>query len=89
MTIRRIHRRRPPRRALGSYPNLAAYCAETGDTQAGIAAQVGTTQAHISRILRGEVIPRSELAVRIARYAHIPLDSFMRAYLAKRGGRVA
>jgi transcriptional regulator with XRE-family HTH domain len=67
------------------FPDLATYCAKTGDTQIHIAAQVGTTQAHISRIVHGEVVPRAGLAARLARYARIPIDSFARAYLARQG----
>jgi transcriptional regulator with XRE-family HTH domain len=71
------------------YPDLATYCGETGDTQVNIAAAMGVSQGAISKILNGEAVPRSELAVRLARYARIPLDSFQRVYLEKRDGRVA
>lgn len=71
------------------YPDLATYCAETGDTQVNIAAQVGTSQSTISKVLHGEVVPRSRLALRLATYARIPLDSFQRAYLQKHVGQVA
>jgi transcriptional regulator with XRE-family HTH domain len=67
-----------------TYPDLATYLAESGDTQAKVAAAVGARQAHISRIAAGELVPRPALAARIAKYARIPLDSFMRTYLAKR-----
>jgi len=82
---------RAPRgsRRVPQYPNLATYIAETGERQIDIAAAVGTSQAHLSRIVHADVVPRSQLAARLARYAHIPLDSFTRAYLAKRGSRVA
>lgn len=80
-------RRRPARRP--RFSTLAAYIAKTGDTQEHIAAAVGTTQAHISRISRGEVVPRPDLAVRIATYAGIPLDSFTRARLVRIAERVA
>lgn len=71
------------------YPDLATYCAETGDTQVNIAAQVGTSQSAISKILHGDVVPRSRLALRLATYARIPLDSFQRVYLQTHAGRVA
>jgi transcriptional regulator with XRE-family HTH domain len=71
------------------YPDLATYCEQTGDTQVNIAAQVGASQATISKALRGAVVPRSRLALRLATYARIPLDSFQRVYLQKRVGRVA
>lgn len=66
------------------YPNLATYLAESGDTQQHIAAAVGSTQAHVSRIAAGEIVPRPVLAARLAEYAHVPLDSFTRVYLAKK-----
>jgi transcriptional regulator with XRE-family HTH domain len=82
---RRIRGHTPP----PQFPDLATYCAETGDTQVNIAAQMGVSQGAISKVLNGEVVPRSALAVRLARYARIPLDSFQRVYLEKREGRVA
>lgn len=77
--------RRPARRQRRRfYPDLATYIDESGDTQQRIAKACGTTQAHISRIAAGDAIPRPELAERIVAYAHIPLDSFVRASLARR-----
>jgi transcriptional regulator with XRE-family HTH domain len=87
-----LHPSSPGRRRLRrghQYSDLAAYIEATGDTQVQIAAAVGSTQGHISRIVTGAAVPRSPLAARLARYAHIPLDSFTRVYLAKRGSRVA
>jgi transcriptional regulator with XRE-family HTH domain len=91
MTTKRAPRRRrqslvvpPP-----LYPDLAAYCEATGDTQVNIAAQVGVSQSAISKVLNGEVVPRTRVAVRLAAYARIPLDSFQRVYLLKHAGRVA
>lgn len=71
------------------YPDLATYCEHTGDTQVNIAAQVGVSQSTISKVLHGDVVPRSRLALRLATYARIPLDSFQRVYLQKHAGRVA
>lgn len=85
MTKHRTKRRRPA----AEYPDLRAYIAATRDTQAHIAARVGTTQAHISRIVNGDAIPRALLAARLAAYAGIPLDSFTRVHLAKQADRVA
>jgi len=73
----------PESRAKDRFPNLATYIAETGDTQEHIAARVGSTQAHISRIANGDAIPRPLLAARLASYCRIPLDSFTRVQLAK------
>jgi transcriptional regulator with XRE-family HTH domain len=66
------------------YPDLATYIAESGDTQQHIAARVGASQAHVSRIAAGEIVPRPFLAARLAEYAKVPLDSFTRVYLANR-----
>jgi transcriptional regulator with XRE-family HTH domain len=64
-------RRRPPK-----FPTLRAYMAVTGDTQANIARALGITQAQVSRILAGKVVPRPALAIRLAAYAEIPIESF-------------
>lgn len=74
------------RRRTYPYQSLADYIARSGDTQADIARGVGTSQAHISRIASGDAVPRSALALRLARYANIPLESFHRVYLAKHQG---
>jgi transcriptional regulator with XRE-family HTH domain len=79
--------RRPP--AAPRYRSLADYIAATGDTQSNIARRVGTSQAHISRLVNGDRIPRALLALRLCAYAHIPLDSFTRIHLQKRARRVA
>jgi transcriptional regulator with XRE-family HTH domain len=68
------------------YPDLKTYIAESGDTQQHIAQRVGTSQAHMSRIVAGRVVPRPLLAVRLAKYAGVPLESFLRARLAHEGG---
>jgi transcriptional regulator with XRE-family HTH domain len=80
-----MRKSKTPRR----YVDLAAFIEGTGQTQAYIAARVGTTQAHISRIANGDVIPRSLLAARLVKHCRIPLDSFTRVYLAKNAARVA
>lgn len=69
-----------------TYPDLATYLAESGDTQARLAARTGTTQAYISRLVAGRLVPRPLLGLRIATYANVPLDSFARAYVARNGG---
>jgi transcriptional regulator with XRE-family HTH domain len=80
MTHEKTRRRRRGRRQ--KYPDLATYLEQSGDTQAQVAAMTGTTQAYISRILRGHAIPRPQLALKIAEYANVPLDSFARQYMA-------
>jgi transcriptional regulator with XRE-family HTH domain len=67
------------------YPDLATYLQKSGDSQGNIARTLGIKQAHVSRIADGQMVPRPALAVRIAGYCKIPLDSFMRTYLAKKG----
>lgn len=67
---------RRPRRIRTKYPNLRAYLNVTGDTQANIARACGITQAQVSRILAGKAVPRTALAIRLARYAQIPVESF-------------
>lgn len=80
---------RRPRKTIRTYSTLAEYIAESGETQASIARRVGSTQAYISRIARGDAVPRAFLAARLADYARIPMDSFQRVYLAKTAGRRA
>jgi transcriptional regulator with XRE-family HTH domain len=72
-----------------TYPDLASYLEGSGDTQANVARRVGVSQAHISRIVHGDAVPRALLAARLAQYARIPLDSFTKVHLAKRTGKVA
>lgn len=66
------------------YPDLATYLAESGVTQVEVAVAVGTTQGTISRIATGEMMPRPQLATRLARFCKIPIESFARVYLARR-----
>jgi transcriptional regulator with XRE-family HTH domain len=77
-------RRRPQKRApyVPRFHTLAAYLASGGDSQQSLAAKVGVSQAHISRIAKGHAVPTPALAVRLAAVAQIPLDSFTRVYLA-------
>lgn len=84
-----FHRRRATIGPATRYPDLASYCEATGDTQVNIAARVGVSQSTISKVINGDVVPRSRLALRLATYARIPLDSFQRVYLQKHVGRVA
>lgn len=64
------------------YPDLATFLERTGVRQEDFADVVDTTQATISRVASGEMMPRPELAERIANKAHIPLDSFIKRHLA-------
>lgn len=74
---------RPVPAAVVLFPDLATYIAETGDTQANVALACRASQAQISRIVNGTQVPRARLALRIATYCRIPLDSFTRVHLAK------
>ncbi len=66
------------------YPDLASYLEQSGDSQGNIARQIGIKQAHVSRIVAGRMVPRPDLAAKIAAYAKIPLDSFIKVYLQKK-----
>ena len=65
------------------FSSLAAYLEASDVSQQALAARVGTSQAHISRIAAGLVVPAPALAVRLATVARVPLASFTRAYLAR------
>jgi transcriptional regulator with XRE-family HTH domain len=89
-TVRRARRGRlTRRRQKAQYPDLATYIRKTGDTQEAIARAVGVSQAAISRIVTGDHRPRPDLALRLAVYARIPLDSFTRNFLIRRAARLA
>ncbi len=59
----------------------------TGDTQEHVARALKISQAHVSRILAGKACPRPALALRLARYAQIPVESLLEA--AARQGSAA
>lgn len=56
---------------------LREYLDANGITQAQFARRVGTTQAHVSRVLSGGRVPSLEMAIRIAREAGIPVESLI------------
>ena len=64
-----------------SFPDLATYIRQTGDTQEHIAHEIAISQAHLSRIVAGRVVPRPRIALALATYAKIPLESFTLQYL--------
>jgi transcriptional regulator with XRE-family HTH domain len=72
-----------------TFPDLATYIQRTGDTQEHIAAVIGVTQAHLSRIVAGRVVPRPAVALALATYAKIPIESFTLMYLQQQGNEVA
>lgn len=64
-----------------AYPDLATYLERNPHiTQAALASAVGTSQGTISRIAKGDIMPRPALARRLAKFCQIPLDSFTRQY---------
>lgn len=71
------------------YTDLAHYLEATGTRQEDFAERVGTTQGHVSRIAAGEVVPRPELLERMAEEADIPMDSFIKVYLATQEAKEA
>lgn len=76
---------RPKRiRRSRQYPDVATYLKQSGDSQSNLAKHCGVSQAHISRIVSGERVPRPVILERIARYANVPRDSFVRVHLARR-----
>ena len=78
-------RRPKPRRPAARYPDFATYLAQTGDTQAAVARAMRISQAQVSRILAGQVVPRPALAIRLAAYAQIPIESFTWKAAQRRG----
>jgi transcriptional regulator with XRE-family HTH domain len=62
-----------------AFDSLADYIARSGDTQERLAERLGISQAHISRLVKGEHLPRVSLAIKIARHTGIPLESFLAA----------
>ena len=69
-----------------AYRTLREYIEQTGATQAEIALAVGATQTTISRIVRGRRQPSLDLAERLSRTCHIPIESLI---VAPRGGDTA
>jgi transcriptional regulator with XRE-family HTH domain len=58
------------------YPSLAAYLADTGETQQAFARRAGVSQPVISRIVNGKQ-PNLDVtvAMRISKMARVPLES--------------
>jgi transcriptional regulator with XRE-family HTH domain len=64
-----------------TYPNVTIFLAETGITQAKMAHDLGLSQGYISRLRRGLQQPPLDLALRISRYARVPIESLVRGPL--------
>lgn len=67
-----------------TFDSLAAFLKASKISQTQFARLAGTTQATISRVARGVLIPRPDIADRIAAEAHIPIESFYRVFHARR-----
>jgi len=77
-------RRREADRAI-EYPDLRSYFDRSGDTQANAARVLRVSQGYLSKLAAGRLNPTPEMAFRVATYARIPLDSFIRVSLLRRG----
>jgi predicted transcriptional regulator len=75
-------------RRLRVYQNLADFLKHSGKTQADIAEAVGVSQAAVSRYLlnrgRGRRDMRLSVALRIASYCRIPVESLIAVETPKR-----
>ena len=67
-------KRHPPR----VYASLSAFLHGEHLTQDAFARRVGIVPSYISMMLSGERTPSLTLALRIARKAHIPIESLLR-----------
>ena len=61
-----------------TYPDLRGFLEGTGTTQAEMAEALGLSQGQISKLVRGLQQPSLDLALRIARYARVPVESLVR-----------
>lgn len=78
-------RRRRSRKPATTYPTLAAYLERSGDSQNKLAKRLRLRQGYISRVAAGIINPRPARAQLIANHCGIPLDSFARVCLLKKG----
>ena len=65
------------------YPSLRAYLTATKTTQEQLGRALGLPQARISGYVTGRVMPRPELALRIAAYTGVPVEALVRARAAR------
>ena len=61
-----------------TFPDLITYLNETGVTQEYLASRLGITQSYMSKIVRNLQQPELKLALKIAKIAHVPLESLLR-----------
>lgn len=70
--------KRRPRR---TYPDLATYFSESGDTQQAFAARLRKSQSYISKVINGVQEPSLTDSLIIAKEAGIPLESLTKRSL--------
>jgi len=88
MSRRRPKSARKSRRGQGwpiEFPDLATYFERSGDSQLNASRVLRVSQGYLSKVAAGRLNPAPEMALRIAAYARIPLDSFIRVSLLRRG----
>lgn len=66
------------RRSRRTYPDLATYFDQAGDTQATFAARISKSQSYVSRVVNGVVEPNLTDALIIAKEAGVPLESLIK-----------
>jgi transcriptional regulator with XRE-family HTH domain len=66
------------RRVQRTYPDLATYFRQSGETQAEFAARLSKSQSYISRVRNGQIEPSLADALVIAREAGVPLESLIK-----------
>lgn len=59
------------------YPDLATYFGATGTKQEDFAERLGISPSYMSRIKNKLVRPRLDIALRISREAHVPVESLL------------
>jgi transcriptional regulator with XRE-family HTH domain len=62
-----------------TYPSVKAYLKATNRTQESLADQLGISYPTMSRIVRGMVMPRPTLALRISEVTGVSVESLVRA----------
>lgn len=63
--------RRPKR----TYPDLATYFRDSGDTQRAFAERIGRSESWVSRVVSGETEPSINDALWISQQTGVPLES--------------
>ena len=66
------------RRFRRTYPDLATYFSQSGETQAQFALRVKRSQSWVSRVRNGETEPNLADALLICKEAGVPLESLIK-----------